>query len=213
MGKTIDFSQAERNARQRDLEREKIVTEDEMQTVNDIQAKANARGMKLVPERKIKNKFLFAQFMQLNWKVLREAKYLTAEERTFLVDIQCNISLHSNAIVDDIKKKPASALTIQGIADELGTSRTKISRVVNSLIKKGILAKSISGDVNYTKQAKDYVLFVNPHVIFAGDKDQVQEHLVLMFQNQMKKKIFKDLPNKFFIAPPEKKKDKKDKNS
>jgi|GEM_PF-900299 len=209
MGETIDFSQAERNARQRELEREKIITEDEMQTVNDIQAKANARGMKLVPERKIKNKFLFAQFMQLNWKVLREAKYLTGEERTFLVDIQCNISLHSNGIVDDIKKKPASALTIQGIADELGTSRTKISRVVNSLIKKGILAKSISGDVNSTKQAKDYALFVNPHVIFAGDKDQVQEHLVLMFQNQMKKKIFKDLPNKFFNAPIEKKKSKK----
>lgn len=180
-------------------EREKILTDEELHTANDLQAKANARGMKLVPEKKIKNNFSFAQFMQRNWAMLREEKYFTSEEKLFLVDISTNVSLHSNAIVDDIKKSPPMALNIQQIADLLGTSRPKISRVVNSLIKKGILAKSISGEVNIVNQAKDYVLFVNPHVIYVGERDSVKEHLVLMFTNQMKKnKTLKKLPHKFF---------------
>ncbi|PFO78871.1 MarR family transcriptional regulator [Bacillus cereus] len=196
--KIIDFNQAEKNARMRDLERSKVLTEEEMEMANDLQAKANSRGMKLIPERKMKNRFLFAQFMQKNWEILRDREYFSSEEKIFLMDMQSNVSLHSNAIVDDITKKPPQALSNQAIADILGTSRTKISRIVNSLIRKGILAKSVSGDVTNTKQAKDYVLFVNPHVIFAGDKDKVEEHLILQFQNQMKKKVLKDLPDRFF---------------
>lgn len=184
--------------RMRENQSKQILSDEEMQQANDLQAKANARGMKLIPERKMKNRFLFAQFIQKNWEILRREKYFTSEEKVFLMDMQCNVSLHSNAIVDDITRKPPQALTIQAIAELLGTSRTKISRIVNGLIKKGILAKSISGDVTNVKQAKDYVLFVNPHVIYAGDKDKVEEHLILQFQNQMKKKVLKDLPDRFF---------------
>nr|WP_211279885.1 hypothetical protein [Pseudomonas cedrina] len=96
-------------------------------------------------------------------------------------------------------KQPANALTIQGIADCLNTSRTKISRVVNALIRKGILAKAVSGDTRDVNQAKDYVLFINPNIIYVGDKDDVDEHLVLMFQKQMKDNpTLKKLPQRLF---------------
>jgi hypothetical protein len=81
----------------------------------------------------------------------------------------------------------------------LGTSRAKVSRVVNSLIKKGVLAKSISGDVSQGHYAKDYVLFVNPHIVYAGDKERIPEHLKLQFNNVMKKnEVLKKIPNKLF---------------
>ncbi|WP_205753492.1 helix-turn-helix domain-containing protein [Bacillus cereus] len=96
-------------------------------------------------------------------------------------------------------KKPANALTIQGLADCLNTSRTKVSRVVNTLIKKGIFAKAVSGDTRDINQAKDYVLFINPNIIYVGDKNDVKEHLVLMFKKQMKDNpTLKKSPQKLF---------------
>ena len=71
--------------------------------------------------------------------------------------------------------------------------------MVNALIKKGIFAKAVSGDTRDINQAKDYVLFINPNIIYVGDKDDVKEHLVLMFKKQMKDNpILKKLPQKLF---------------
>ncbi|TKJ07072.1 MarR family transcriptional regulator, partial [Bacillus cereus] len=55
MKKLVDLEQAEKNARLRDIENSKILSEEEMELANILQAKASAKGMKLVPERKIKN--------------------------------------------------------------------------------------------------------------------------------------------------------------
>ncbi|SLL37547.1 Uncharacterised protein [Mycobacteroides abscessus subsp. abscessus] len=41
-------------------------------------------------------------------------------------------------------------------------------------------------------------VFVNPHVIFAGDKDNVNEALQVMFHKAMKMPVLKDLPDKLF---------------
>ncbi|WP_042978646.1 MarR family transcriptional regulator, partial [Bacillus clarus] len=152
-------------------------------------------GKKKKPSSKIR----FSQFIQENWKFLRDEKYFTSEEKVFLTDLQCNVSMYSNAIVDDVKKKLPCALTIVTIAEVLKTSRPKVSRVVNSLIKKGVLAKSISGDFKDNQQAKDYVLFVNPNIIISGSKDDVSEHLVLQFKNVMSKNtVLSKLPIKLF---------------
>lgn len=206
--KVINFGQAEKNARKRDLEIEQRYFEEEhngidQETVDEaLKVLSKATGGKEIyigTKKSPQSKVRFAQFLQKNWEFLRKEKYLTSEEKIFLTDIQSNISMHSNAIVDDIMKKPANALTIQGLADCLNTSRTKVSRVVNALIKKGIFAKAVSGDACDINQAKDYVLFINPNIIYVGDKDDVKEHLVLMFKKQMKdNSILKKLPQKLF---------------
>ncbi|HDR3890870.1 TPA: MarR family transcriptional regulator [Bacillus cereus] len=208
--KIINFGQAEQKARKRDLEIERKHFEEEhdgvdQKTVDEaLKVLSKATGGKEVyigTKKSPQSKVRFAQFLQKNWEFLRNEKYFTSEEKIFLTDVQSNISMHSNAIVDDIMKKPANALTIQGLADCLNTSRTKVSRVVNALIKKGILAKAISGsgDVNNFNQAKDYVLFINPNIIYVGDKDDIDEHLILMFKKQMKNNsILKKLPQKLF---------------
>ncbi|MGN7198460.1 MarR family transcriptional regulator [Bacillus mycoides] len=206
--KIINFEQAEQNARKRDLEIEQKHFEEEhngidQETIDEaLKVLSKATGGKEIyigTKKSPQSKVRFAQFLQKNWEFLRKEKYLTSEEKIFLTDIQSNISMHSNAIVDDIMKKPANALTIQGLADCLNTSRTKVSRVVNALIKKGIFAKAVSGDTRDINQAKDYVLFINPNIIYVGDKDDVKEHLVLMFKKQMKDNpTLKKLPQKLF---------------
>ncbi|MBO9129448.1 MarR family transcriptional regulator [Bacillus sp. 165] len=166
MGKIVDFTEAEKNARARDLETERKnfeqehngVSKDELEKAMDLISKATGKEHYIGTKRSPQSRVRFAQFLQRNWEFLRCEKYFTGEEKVFLIDVQPNISMHSNAIVDDITKKPANALTIQGLADCLNTSRTKISRVVNALIKKGILAKAVSGDTRDVNQAKDYVL-------------------------------------------------------
>ncbi|WP_440287765.1 hypothetical protein, partial [Klebsiella oxytoca] len=70
MTNTINLKQAEKNARLRDIEDSKILSEEEMYLANELQAKAGSRGMKLVPERKIKNKAKFVQIIQQNIQYL-----------------------------------------------------------------------------------------------------------------------------------------------
>ena len=203
------FDKAERNARERDfkIEKERFkedhrgVEKEHFEEAMRTLSYASGKDIFIGTKRSIQSKTRFAQFLQKNWEYLRKENYLTSEEKVFLTDIQCNISMHSNAIVDDIMKKPPNALTIQVISELLGTSRSKVSRVVNSLIKKGIFAKSVTGtgDSINVNQAKDYVLFVNPNIIYVGDRDDLQEHLILMFKNQMKKNLtLLNLPQKLF---------------
>ncbi|HDR7903183.1 TPA: MarR family transcriptional regulator [Bacillus cereus] len=196
MSKLVNLEQAEKNARLRDIENSKILSEEEMQLANELQAKAGSRGMKLVPEKKVKNKAKFVQLLQLNWEYLRQKDYMTGEEKIFLLDIQAYIGLHSNAIVDDITKKYASPLNITQIGEVLGTSRTKVSRVINSLVKKGILAKAESGVEG--NNVKAYAIYVNPNIIYAGNRDDVQGALVTMFRKAMNNKTLKNLPNRLF---------------
>ncbi|MBU8792512.1 MarR family transcriptional regulator [Oceanobacillus caeni] len=206
-GKVVDFGQAENKAKQRDIDIEQLkyalnhggLSQDQINIALGMLSQGIGKELYIGTKKSPQSKVRFAQFLQRNWEFLRREKYLTSEEKVFLTDVQPNISMHSNAIVDDIMKKPANALTIQGIADCLNTSRTKISRVVNALIRKGILAKAVSGDTRDVNQAKDYVLFINPNIIYVGDKDDVDEHLVLMFQKQMKDNpTLKKLPQRLF---------------
>lgn len=184
------WQRAEQRAYDREIKKRKLIEDMKEVTGEDYYI-----GKKKNPFDRVR----FAQFIQENWLYLREKKYLINEEKNFLVDIQCNISFRSNAIVDNIKSKVPNALNINSIAEMLGTSRTRVSRIVNSLIKKGIFSKAISGDIKQPHQAKDYVLFVNPHIIYSGSRQQIEEHLTLQFKNQMKKNTtLKKLPVKLF---------------
>jgi glycerophosphoryl diester phosphodiesterase len=190
------FQEAERKARLRDIKNEKVLTEEELRQANELQAKANARGMKLVPERKVKNKARFVQIIQENWTYLQKEQYLKNEEIVFLMSLIPFIGFGSNAIVDDPKKKQPLPITQRELARALGTSETKVSRVVKGLFLKGIIAKAESCVEN--SNVKSYALFVNPHVLYAGDRDNIEEGLKIQFVKLMKAKVLKDLPIKFF---------------
>ena len=203
--KVINFGQAEKNARKRDLEIEHKYFEEEhngidQETVDKaLKVLSKATGGKEIyigTKKSPQSKVRFAQIMQENMKFLSKQGYLTLSEKGFLIDITPYISFYSNSIVFDVKAKNVIPMNISELAKELERPRDRTSKLVNTLVKKGILAKAESGIEG--SNAKAYSLFVNPHIIFAGDKDNIPEHLQVIFFKAMKMSILKQLPNKLF---------------
>lgn len=192
MKNIVNFNEAEKKARLRDLENEKILTDEEMQQANEFQAKANSRGMKLVPERKIKNKAKFAQIIQENWLHLIQNDILKNEEIMFLNKILGFIGFRSNCLVQDIKAKEQIPMTQTELAEQLKMSRTNANRLIKQLIEKGIMGKFESGRDGLN--AKMYALYINPNIILCGDRDNINETLKTMFKK--KSKELKNLPIK-----------------
>lgn len=200
----VDFGQAEKNARKRDLDLEKLqyaadhegISQEQIENAMDLLSKATGKELYIGTKRSPQSKVRFAQILQENMKYLSKEGYLSLSEKGFLMDIIPYVSFHSNAIVYDIKAKNPVPMNISELAIELGRARQKTSEIVNALVKKGILAKAESGIEG--NNAKAYSVFVNPHVIFAGDKDNVPEHLQVIFNKAMKMAKFKNLPNKLF---------------
>jgi hypothetical protein len=162
----------------------------------ETMAKATGKELYIGTKRSPQSKVRFAQFMQNNLGFLRQNKYLTAREKSFFVDITPLIAFDSNCIVEDISAKNPAPMNISQISDFLGTDRSNTSQIINSLKRKGLLFKGESGVEG--NNAKAYAIFINPHIIYAGDKDNVNKALQVMFNRAMKMKILKDLPDKLF---------------
>ncbi|MFE4047706.1 MULTISPECIES: MarR family transcriptional regulator [unclassified Priestia] len=188
------LQEAEKKARLREIENGKVLTEEELNYANELQAKANSKGMKLVPERKIKNKVRFVQLIQENILYLRDIKYLTTAEKNFLMDLVPNVEFSSNCIVNDSRQVNSLPVTQSDLAEILGKKKQNINPIIKGLIDKGILARSESGIEDNNVRA--YALFINPHIMFSGDKDNVNGTLKAMFRKTPKE--LKNLPVKLF---------------
>ena len=188
------ISEAEKKARLREIQQDKILTEEELLKATELQTKANTRGMVLIPERKIKNRARFVQLNQANLLYLREIKYLTTAEKTFLIDIAPHVEIESNCIVEDCKKTNSIPLTQSDLANVLGKKKQNVNPIIKGLIDKGILARSESGLEDNNVRA--YALFVNPHIMFSGDRDNVNGTLKAMFRKTPAD--LKKLPEKLF---------------
>lgn len=200
----VGFDQAEKNARKRDFDLEKLqyaldhggIPQDQLENAMELLSKATGKDLYIGTKRSSQSKVRFAQFLQNNWEFLRINKYLTAREKSFFIDITPSIAFSSNCIVEDIKAKNPGPMNISQISSFLGTDRSNTSKIINSLKKKGLLFKGESGLEG--NNAKAYAIFINPHIIYAGDKDNVNEALQVMFHRAMKMPILKDLPDKLF---------------
>lgn len=204
MAKIVKFNQAEKNAKKRDfkVENEKFkqdhneVSREELERALEIVSQATGKEHYIGTKKSPQSKVRFAQSMQENLGYLYKQKYLTDREKIFLTEIIPYIAFSSNCIVLDIKAKNPVPANITEIAKLIDASRQPTSTVINSLVRKGILFKGDSGVEG--NNAKAYAVFVNPHVIYAGDKDSVNEALQVMFHKAMKMPILKDLPDKLF---------------
>lgn len=201
----VDFGQAEKNARKRDFKDEEVlktlehfgVPQENINKALEILSKATGNkeifiGTKRSPQSKVR----FAQHLQENLGYLYKHDYLTDREKIFLADIVPYIAFSSNCIVLDIKAKNPIPANISEIAELIKSNRSNTSTVINSLKKKGIIAKAESGIEG--NNAKAFAIFINPHVLYAGEKDNVNESLQVMFHKAMKMKILKDIPDKLF---------------
>ncbi|WP_231593544.1 MULTISPECIES: MarR family transcriptional regulator [Bacilli] len=162
----------------------------------NLLSKATGKELYIGTKRSPQSKVRFVQILQENLDYLYENDYLTGREKIFLFDVMRYVAFDSNSIVIDIKAKNPVPANISEISKLIKANRANTSTTINVLIKKGLLAKTESGVEG--NNAKAYSLFVNPHIMYAGDKDNVNEALKVMFHKAMKMPILKDLPNKLF---------------
>lgn len=199
----INFEGAEKNARKRDLEINQKHFEEEhhgvdQETVDEalkVLSKATGGkevyiGTKKSPQSRVK----FAQFIQDNIGCVEEQNYLDNKEIVFIWKISRKIGFLSNCIVDDIHKKNPVPLTQTDIACLLKRTKNNINPIIKSLVNKGILAVSETGIEG--KNAKANAYFVNPNIIFAGNKEDINPTLKAMFSRVPKE--LKNLPIKLF---------------
>ncbi|MED2697046.1 MarR family transcriptional regulator [Bacillus thuringiensis] len=205
MPNTINFKQVEKSAKIRDFENEKEKFKQDHNGINEeevnkaMQVLSKATGGKEIfigTKRSSISKVKFVQSMQENLHFLYEKEYLTGREKIFLMEIMPYIAFSSNCIVLDIKIKNPVPANISEIAKLIKSNRSNTSTVINSLKKKGILAKAESGIED--NNAKAYAIYINPHIMYTGDKDNVHDILRTMFYKSMKMPILKNLPNRFF---------------
>ncbi|MDQ0808037.1 MarR family transcriptional regulator, partial [Priestia megaterium] len=133
-------SEAGKNARMRDLEREKdnqLFSQDELDNMNEMQQRAQSRGMIVIPEKRIKNRDRFVQMNQINMAHLSKIKYFENKEKILLLDIAPYVGIESNCLVHDVEAKVQVPLTLTELAEKLGRGKNNISPIVNSLIDKG----------------------------------------------------------------------------
>lgn len=202
--KASSLAEAEMNARKRDLEVEKEkfkedhrgVDQEELTVAMETLSRATGKEMFIGTKRSVKSRVKFAQMIQENLQYLYENKYLSGREKIFLMEIIPYIAFSSNCIVINISAKNSVPANITEIAKLIYSDRSNTSKVINSLKEKGILAKSESGVEG--SNAKAYAIFLNPHIIYAGDRDKVNDTLKVMFSKAMKMPILKDLPNRLF---------------
>lgn len=200
----VNFDQAEKKARENDLDVEKLkyaldhggIPQEELEKALELLSRGTGKDVYIGTKRSPQSKVRFAQHLQENLGFLYKQKYLTDREKIFLTEIVPFIAFSSNCIVLDIKAKNPAPANITEIARLIDASRQPTSTVINSLVRKGLLFKGDSGIEG--NNAKAYAVFVNPHVIYAGDKDSVNEALQVMFHKAMKMSVLKDIPDKLF---------------
>jgi len=199
----IGLGQAERNARKRDFENQKEKFKQDHHGVDQKEAddalktlsKATGKEILVITKRSPQSKVRFVQLIQDNWNYALETGFFTDEEMLFLMRIQRFLQFKSNCIVDDIHSRSAVPMTQKALAEKLGTSAPKVSRLVNGLVEKGVIVKA-QGQKIEGNNVRTYALFINPNIIYSDERDNVETTLKALFTNA--KPLFKDFPVALF---------------
>ncbi|WP_110112043.1 helix-turn-helix domain-containing protein [Bacillus sp. CGMCC 1.16541] len=200
----VGFDKAERNAKKRDLENKKEkfkqdhhgVSQDEFDKAMQTMSKATGgKEIGIYTKRPPQSKVKFAQFIQDNWDYALETDFFTNEEMLFLLRIQRFMQFKSNCVVDDIHSRSAVPMTQTQIAERLKTYKSQVSKIVKSLMDKGVIVRAQGHKAEGVK-ARTYALFINPNIIYSGERDNVETTLKALFMNS--KPLFKDFPVALF---------------
>lgn len=192
------LDEAERKAKERE-----ISAAVNLGLVAKEEEKANELGFGLY-KLKTKNKTPFVQHIHENINVLLTSEYITINELGFLTALQYYLAMGSNAI-----KNPETEefMTISDIARKFGMNRSVVSRTVSKLIDKGLILEIVNGKElrKYHRNISTRPLFLNPEIIYMGDKNQIDPMLcdmVMEFDCIEKNKIH--LPYKVWHSTDEK---------
>lgn len=156
---------------------------------NDIGYKLNDatdRGYKVILKKSDYSRALFCQLIMDNIAYLStKTDNITNSELGFLFKLSSLVERYSNAL---IKIEPRTSYgfkfkrryaTVSWIADFFNySSRSYVSKLINSLIKKGIILE----DPEAENSKSSRVLYINPEILYRGNKNKVSKKLCDILQ-------------------------------
>lgn len=165
--------------RKRDLD-----SEINLDALNDEYRKAKERNLRLIPL-EYKNRAQFTQTIAPNMRHLIKQKYLTNAEMAFLFSLSGYVEMHSNAIVSQGKSEQGQYLKVVDIANLLNYSERQSSRLINSLVGKGIIYECTDALTikKYGRVVEERPLFLNPEIIFSGNRNKINATLCRLIIN------------------------------
>lgn len=192
------YLEADKNAHLRDLQ-----NDINMDNLHRELHKVKERGYKLIPFAD-KNRAQFAQLIAPNMRHLVKQNYLATAEMAFLLSISGYIEMHSNAIISCEDNDHAQYMRVADLANLLNYSERQASRLVNSLINKGIIYEYVDTLTikKYGRVIQERPLFLNPEIIFSGDRNKVNAtlcRLIINADHLEKAKVPVKLPWKLWL--------------
>jgi hypothetical protein len=170
---------ADRNARRRDIE-----NGIDIDAIGREFSKARDKGLKIISYVD-KNRVPFAQVIAPNMRYLVKNNYLATAEMAFLLSIAANIEMHSNAIICYEDSDKGQYLKVADMANLFNYSERQASRLVNGLINKGIIYEYVDTLTikKYGRVVEERPLFLNPEIIYCGDKNKINATLCRLVIN------------------------------
>ncbi len=148
--------------------------DNDLSEINELEKKANSFGFGIYKINQ-RNKAVFTQTINENLETLIRSKHLTNAEYTFLFMLMPFVEMHSNAIIN----KEGQFMTVTELASTLNRERTRTSKTITQLLEKGIIFEFVNAleIKKYKRNISQRPLFMNPEIIFRGDRNRVNSTL------------------------------------
>ncbi|MCM3774290.1 MarR family transcriptional regulator [Priestia aryabhattai] len=198
----LNFEQAEKNARLRDidLERKQIeqlkgFSQDQVNQVLNMMKQVTGDDYFFGKKKKPSDKVRFTQMINENIEYLIKIRYITDSEQAFLFKVSAYLEFKTNVLIE----KSLEGMDIQNsatpsyFAEQFGKTRENISRTMNSLLKKGILGVAEAGmTTEEGRTCSSRTWFVNPNIICCSPKDGVDKATQHIFKRSLRNFRVKD---------------------
>ncbi|PGQ97922.1 MarR family transcriptional regulator [Bacillus cereus] len=138
----------------------------------------------------------FVQLIMDNINYLNKIGYLQPKEEAFLFKLTPYIEFKTNVIIERVDNElevETNAATPSYLADQFGNTREYISRIMNSLLKKGVLGVAEAGmTTDDGRICSSRTWFVNPNVMCCSPKDGVDKATQHIFKRSLRNFKIKD---------------------
>ncbi|MFW6008336.1 MAG: hypothetical protein ACOCP8_03630 [archaeon] len=175
---------------------------------------ANNKGLRVGVYRKDVNRAAFAQIIIENIAYISNIKnnYLTNAEFALILKLTTITEKHSNKLIKLESKttygfyNTKQNANISWITNFFNfSSRSYVSKIMNSLLEKGILIEKRTIPNSEERIQKARPLFFNPEIVYRGDKNKISGELCKMvLDNDILEKKNIKIPWKIWISKREK---------
>ncbi|MEK4678294.1 MarR family transcriptional regulator [Bacillus mycoides] len=196
----INFEDVEKNAKIRDSKINYIY--EELSSNNGFSKEEKAMMLQVLnkisggeeyfigKKRKPSDRVKFVQIITDNINYLCKIGYLSNSEKAFLMDLVPYIEFKTNILIERINEQhefSSDSATPSYLAKELSRDRSKISKMMNGLMYKGILAVAESGTTTEDgRTCTSRTWFMNPNIMCCSPKDGIDRVTQHIFKKSLR---------------------------